>query len=83
MKPEKFAEENNINYKSDEMVKGVSFSKFVENGEEVYYYLSQEGNIEGPPLKQVGHSGNKTYGVLRDGSRAMVDDEPPYVHVEE
>lgn len=83
MEPEEFAEKNNIEYKESKMVKGVEFAVFVKDDEEVYYYLSTENEVNETPLEDIGHSGNKTYGVLENGRRVLVDDEEPYVHTNE
>lgn len=80
--PEEFADENNLEYLGNVVVKGVFFAEFIdENENKLYYYLKDESYVTGPPLEKIGSHGNKTYGIIKgQDTKRLVDDEEPYIH---
>lgn len=88
-RPESFADNKQIEYDGVEEINDVKFAKYDNKmnfmgirADFIYYHMGEE-ELHGPPLTNVGDTGNAVYGVLavdNKGKKVKVDNDFPYVH---
>lgn len=74
MEPQKYADENNIEYNGEVNEKGVFFAEFSDETSTFYMRLF-DGVVYDPQLTEIGSRGNYTYGIVEgEDIKRMIDD---------